>query len=368
MMKIPMLAGRLQYSVRAPIFGAVLAILFLLAFGADPMLAEEAPGSGTVPPLARFIYLASPSSVAQGEVVTYELTIVNTDTQYVNVVLGLTATLPAGVVAAPGTLQANLGEARITQNGSVTWTGEIQAAGDILISFQAHVDKYTCGEKISRAVLYEIENQGAGGASPKQLSNEARFSVEGECMVYLPGVSKPLSLLPTLQNWNFEEGAAAPGWGQFDNDAPSTLIYSTDRKPLPMPQGGKWFGWLGGVLNKTSELRQQQKITLPADHSGIELRFLYMIESSDDCGLDKDYGYMLLNGVSIGAIPLCKDHASNTWQPARIEVPSTYFGKEVTLVLRSMTNATKNSNWFVDNVEFCSTDARAVETADCKKQ
>jgi len=363
-MKRQQLASRTKSLLQATAFGALFFFILFCALGAGPMWAEEAPGSGTIPPLASFSYRALPPTVQQGDVVTYQVTIVDTDTTYVNVVLGLTSTLPSGVSALADTVQASIGVARVTAAGQVTWTAAIQQPGDIFIRFQARVAPTTCGDKVSRAQLYEIENVGAGKPSSSQLTDEATFKVEGSCSIYLPHINRSLSPIPTLQNWNFEEGAAS-GWGQFDNGQPNTLIYSTDRKSLPMPQGGKWFGWLAGVLNKTSELRQQ-KITLPADHSGIQLRFLYMIESADDCGINKDNGYVLLNGVQISdTFQLCKEKVTSTWQTAKVEIPSTWWGRDLTLALQSKTNGDKYSSWFVDNVTFCSTDERAAVADRC---
>lgn len=353
--------------LRAALLGALFVIALVCAVGVGPgqLQAAENPANGTVPPLARFLYDASPSAVQPGEVVTFTVTIVNTDTQYVDVVLGLTSTLPSSVVVLPNTVQANLGEARVTTSGQVTWTGTIEQPGNILITFQGRVNPNTCGEQVSRSVLYEIARLG-GSPSPQQLTSEARFVVDATCSVYLPRISLSLSALPALQNWNFEAGAAA-GWAGFENNQPRTLIFSTDQKPLPMPHGGKWFGSLGGAANKISELRQ--KFTLPIDHGGINLRFLYRIESSDDCGVDNDNGYVLLNGFMIGSpLRLCSQNAPSGWQTASIPVPGTFWGREVTLTLRSVTNSTKNSSWFVDNFEFCSTDPRASQSGDCKKQ
>ncbi len=353
---------------RTAAFGVLLGIVLLLTVtaGAGILQAVDDPGPGTIPPLARFIGRALPDMVQQGELVTYEVTIVNNDINYVNVVLGITGTLPAGVVAVPDSLQANVGQGGVTPDGQIVWEGRIEDAGTVLISYRARTVANTCGEKSSNIVLYEVENVGKGYPTSQQLRTTAKFTVTGTCPLYLPDVAKLLpSPIPSLQNWDFEQGADAPGWGQFDDNQPSTLIYSTDKKLLPMPHGGKWFGWLAGMLNKQSELRQ--KITLPANHSGIALQFLYMIESADDCGADKDNGYVLIDGAQIGStFELCKPKAVNGWQAALIPIPSTHRGKEVELVLRSRTNAAKNSNWFVDNVRFCSTDSQANQENKCQ--
>ena len=365
-MKLKQFGTQARPVLRIALLGALFLIALACSLGAGPgqLWAAENPANGTVPPLARFVYSVSPSTVQPGETISYTVTIVNTDTQYVDVVLGLTATLPASVMALPGTVQTNLGDARVTAGGQVTWTGAIEQPGNIVITYQARVDEDACGEQTSRAVLYEIARSG-GSPTPNQLTAEARLLVEAACAVYLPRLSLALTPLPALQNWDFEAGAAS--WDQIENNQPRTLIYSTAQKPLPMPQGGRWFGWLGGAPNKISELRQ--KFILPTDHSGIEVRFLYRIESTDDCGMDRDNGYVLLNGFLIGsAFRLCSPNAVDTWQTASIGVPGTFWGREVTLALRAVTDASKNSSWFVDNIEFCSTDARAGQPGSCQKQ
>ena len=369
-MHYPLSGAKARSVLRVALLGALFVIALACAVGVESgqLQAQENPtnlNNGTVPPLARFLYDASPRTVQPGGVVTFTVTVVNTDTQYVDVVLGLTSTLPSGIVVLPNTVQANLGQARVTASGQVTWTGAIERPGNILITFQARVNLNTCGEQVSRSVLYEIARL-EGSPSPQQLTNEAQFVVDALCSVYLPRISLSLSPLPALSNWDFEGGASA-GWAGFENNQPRTLIVSTDQRPLPMPQGGKWFGSLGGAANKISELRQ--KFTLPTDHGGINLRFLYRVESSDDCGMNNDNGYVLLNGFLIGsAFRLCSQNAVNGWQTASLPVPGTFWGREVTLTLRSVTNASKNSSWFVDNFEFCSSDPRASQPGDCKKQ
>lgn len=352
-------------ALRTVIFFVVFgfAVLVTITWGPASLLAAESPNE-TVPPLERFVYDATPDSVKQGQTVNYDVTIVSKDDHYVNVVLGFKAKLPSGVTVLPDSIRADSGVAAVTAAGEVTWTGRIIQPQTILISFQATVATNTCGSKVSRAVLYEIENDGADGPSSQQIARTTEFAVEGECLLYLPNLMRaPLSAIPHLLNWDFEQGPDAPGWGQFDNDKSSKLIYSTEQKQInPPPAEGKWFGWLGGLPNNTSELRQP--ISLPVDHSGLQLRFRYMIGSVDECGAG-DRGYVMLGGAQIGPnYDLCKDRA-DVWKEAQISIPAESLDKQVDLVLAASTNASKNSNWFVDNVKFCSTDERAAIADRC---
>lgn len=356
----------IRHGLRITIFGLVFGAIFFLALSASSglLVAEENPDSATVPPLANFYTAIVPATVLPGQKVTYEITISNQDPTYKEVMLGVTSTLPAGVTAIPGTVTVvqGGGEATISASGDVTWTGWIEQPVRIVIAYQAQVSSDACGQKTSQAQLYEIANNGAGGPTEKRLEWLQSFSV-GSCKAYLPSVKKSLAPIPLLDNWHFEGGPTATGWGQYDNEQASTLIYSTDKKSISMPHGGKWFGWLGGVLNMTSELRQ--KIPLPGGHSGIKLRFLYFIESADDCG--QDNGYVLLDGEQIGnPYQLCKTTATGAWKQAEIPVDAKYLDRELMLTLRSKTSALKNSNWLIDNVQFCSTDPQAAAQDRCQ--
>ena len=95
-MQFPPSSAKTRTVLRAALLGAlfVIALACALGVGSGQLQAAENPANGTVPPLARFRYDASPSAVQPGEVVTFTVTVVNTDTQYVDVVLGLTSTLP----------------------------------------------------------------------------------------------------------------------------------------------------------------------------------------------------------------------------------------------------------------------------------
>lgn len=356
------------YAIWSIVFGVLLAAaLYALLGGSAPAAAAGKPASGTVPSITRFHAGVSPNPAAPGQLVFYMLEFATTDPSYVDVTLAISSELPADVQIIPDTVTTTVGYVGWDSGGNITWEGSLYEPQAVLITFLARVSPAVCkppAPLTSRFTLHEIYNPGAGGPSDQMLIAQAQLEIDSECHLYLPTALRSLEPIKPLANWDFEAGPV--GWTQLDNGQPVRLIYSTDANRLPMPQGGRWFGWLGGLPNKESAI--SQLLRLPADHSGLELRFLYWIASDGACGLNLDVGTVLLNNQEIADAPflLCAPNNTNGWRTARIVIPPQYRGASVYLSLNSRTDGFQISNWYIDNVRLCSSDPRAAQADRCE--
>ena len=114
------------------------------------------------------------------------------------------------------------------------------------------------------------------------------------------------------------------------------------------PRKGSYFAWLGGADAETAELRQS--LALPAGQTA-SLSFWYQSRSSDYCGYDYAYVNVMAGGVTktLKRISLCSQANTTGWVNLRLSL-NAYAGKTITLILRTVTDSSLVSNWFVDDV------------------
>lgn len=158
-----------------------------------------------------------------------------------------------------------------------------------------------------------------------------------------------------LENGNFEAGRN----GAWLEAATSGIAIITSNRPTGLAaHSGIWLAWLGGVLNDTRGI--QQVVTVPPNRP--YLLYWHWIASRDACGYD-------VAGVAVGeneivdAFWLCDDNDTNGWLSRVIDLRA-WSGQSIELTFLTGTDASLNSNWFVDDVAFV-TGARAdVASAD----
>jgi hypothetical protein len=180
--------------------------------------------------------------------------------------------------------------------------------------------------------------------------------------------------LPQPENGLFEE-VSNNAWTEQSNDKDTKIIYRNGEKItllLPPFQGqpNQYFAWMGGEFSARNVL--QQNILLPAKLSSLSLTFDAWTESADDCGNDTAKVYV--GNQEIGAYDLCKANNSpvnpNTGGWTRKTLPITNYaalaGQDTTIKFQVNTNATKNSNWYLDNVRLCSSDTRVAVQDRCQ--
>jgi hypothetical protein len=142
-----------------------------------------------------------------------------------------------------------------------------------------------------------------------------------------------------VTNGGFEAGSES--WTQYSSNGYAAI---TPSLAVP-PHSGTNAIWLGGNNNETTSLTQTG-----INMSGVRyLQFWYVIGSTDNCGYD--YARVKVNGVTVKTFSLCKSYNSSAWIRQVIDLQS-YTGSTVSLEFTVTTNATNNSNFFVDDVSI----------------
>lgn len=144
-------------------------------------------------------------------------------------------------------------------------------------------------------------------------------------------------------NPDFESGST--GWTEFSQQGVLPLI--TDAASLPItPHSGSKAVWLGGLVDEINYV--EQSVTVPA--AAPYLAYWHWIASSDSCGFD--FGGVIINGSTIADVyDLCSSTDTSGWQQHVVDL-SAYAGLTVMVQIRAETDASVNSNLFIDDVAF----------------
>jgi hypothetical protein len=173
-------------------------------------------------------------------------------------------------------------------------------------------------------------------------------SAEGMTYLYLPLVLQ--SPAPSgVTNGNFESGST--GWVEYSTHEWDLIV--TSFPPGVTPHNGSWAVWLGGDHNDISYIQQQ--VTVPPGSP--YLAYWHWIASADSCG--HDLGGVVINGSVVDVYDLCESTSTGAWVQHVVNL-SAYAGQSVSLQIRAETNASLNSNLFIDDVAF-QTSASSVQ-------
>ncbi len=150
-----------------------------------------------------------------------------------------------------------------------------------------------------------------------------------------------------IANPGFEQGRTL--WTETSSLGNALICTGTSCGASPvLPRQGSWLAWLGGVNRETDELRQT--LTLPAGKPAY-LTFWQQIKSSDACGRDKAYVQVKSGNATktLATINLCSTTRTSAWVKNQIDL-NGYAGKTITLIFRTVTNASVVSSWTLDDV------------------
>lgn len=152
----------------------------------------------------------------------------------------------------------------------------------------------------------------------------------------------PAPSCPVIPNGSFESGRTA--WTEYSTHG-WTLINSSGFPTGVSPHGGSWATWLGGDDDETSYIQQQVTVSSACPY----LVFYHWIGSQDGCG--NDHGTTRINGTVVETVNHCSSNNTGGWVAKSINL-SSYADQTVTLQIRSESNSSLNSNWFIDDVSF----------------
>ena len=168
-------------------------------------------------------------------------------------------------------------------------------------------------------------------------------------IVDVPYVPPALLLL----NGDFEQGAVA--WTESSSSG-APLILHIDALDDMITHGGEWAAWLGGLDSENSAITQE--VTVPADRP--YLAYYYLLNSSDECGFD--FGRVLINGQVAKSYDLCQDSNMSDFGRGVVDL-SDHVGETVALEFRAVTDGSRVSSLFVDDVAFVNSPAAAETPA-----
>ncbi|GAB4502478.1 MAG: hypothetical protein Fur0035_20300 [Anaerolineales bacterium] len=187
-----------------------------------------------------------------------------------------------------------------------------------------------------------ISNSGAAMTFDLQISGGIAYRL------FLPFISKPAPpVVASLTNGSFESGSGV-GWAEYSTHGWPIVINSGF--PGVTPHSGSWAAWLGGEASDISYIQQQITVSASTPY----LSYYHWIASADSCGYD--FAYVLINGVVVDYYNLCSSANTGGWVKHSINL-SAYAEQSVILQIRAETDASNNSNLFVDDVAFAASAA-----------
>jgi hypothetical protein len=167
---------------------------------------------------------------------------------------------------------------------------------------------------------------------------------------YLPLVLRTAQIEPpppppptSIVNGDFESGPV--GWTEYSSQGWDLILPISELPPGLTPRSGSWAAWLGGDHDEVAYVRQQVDISSASPYLG----YWYWSASQDTCG--NDWAQVRINNVAVHSHQLCTSTNTGAWVPQVVNL-AAYAGQSVSLEFRVDTNATLNSNFFLDDVAF----------------
>jgi hypothetical protein len=218
-------------------------------------------------------------------------------------------------------------------------------------SSYSHLDYATFNDTPNQLMVFAIsagESIHDPGPITKGLLKDLGWPTEPEDDDDQPGVSLPFmtpllleenttSSCPAILNGNFDIGYAR--WTEYSSNAYNII------GQWGASRSGTWSAWLGGLANETAYIEQTVLVGSACPY----LVFFHWIASEDVCG--NDIGYVKINGENKLTFQLCSSNATGGWVKKSINL-SNYANQSVELQFRATTNASLNSNWFIEDVSL----------------
>jgi hypothetical protein len=185
------------------------------------------------------------------------------------------------------------------------------------------------------------------GAFIRPVSSQA--SPDQPYDLFLPLLTKPYSLLPLIENGDFELGRNGD-WTE-DSFSGYDLIYQ-DNVPFALPvtpHSGQWLAWLGGVPEELSDL--YQAVSLPSDGPAY-LRYYYQV-GSDKSMCNVDWMYLKVGATALESRGLCSAANTQDWAMAAVDL-SAYAGQTITITFQVTTDSDviDLSSFFIDDASL----------------
>lgn len=331
---------------------------------------EHASHNQTIPPITVDIE-SDPMIVDIGEVITYTITVNNsisdTSSTYTPTVIVENVFPPELAVNSESLAVEPSDEQGNTEQSTaqLMWSGQLDPTRSITITYSGIVSEASKLCSITNRVILSEARDGPSDKHIVAVQSHSTKLASVLCQVRLPQIL--IRELPDITNGDFELGPE--NWNQ-QPDSPA-LIVNTSELDLPQADSGQWFVWLGGQNNAVHSLQQSVEnvpfgITGGSETAiGIGIGYLYWVGSTNEsCSADQAAVSVSRIGDNPATVQniyqLCSSHVtwdqdkeSNGWEHGVLDLDGIG-GGEVEIALSIQTGSTALSNFFVDDIHFCS--------------
>lgn len=191
---------------------------------------------------------------------------------------------------------------------------------------------------------YDLKST-SGIAITEGITTTANFTLTQHNELYIPVVFRPNPNETLINNGDFEQGHVA--WTESSSDGYELILQPPDL--IVTPHDGNWAAWLGGWDDEISSIQQQ--VVVPAGYP--YLSYWHWIGSQEQL-CQYDFGEVIVNSTVVEKYYLCVANNTNGWVKRVVNL-SAYAGQSVSLQIYAETDASINSNLFIDHVSFQST-------------
>jgi hypothetical protein len=191
---------------------------------------------------------------------------------------------------------------------------------------------------------YDLKST-SGIAITEGITTTANFTLTQHNELYIPVVFRPNPNETLINNGDFEQGHVA--WTETSSNGYKLILQPPDL--IVTPHDGNWAVWLGGWDDEISSIQQQ--VVVPAGYP--YLSYWHWIGSQEQL-CQYDFGEVIVNSAVVEKYYLCVPNNANGWVKRVVNL-SAYAGQSVSLQIYAETNASINSNLFIDHVAFQST-------------
>ncbi|PDW03707.1 trypsin-like serine protease [Candidatus Viridilinea mediisalina] len=157
-----------------------------------------------------------------------------------------------------------------------------------------------------------------------------------------------------LRNADFAQGANGD-WTENSRafgELGALILPANEFPGAIQPFNATYAVWMGGAHNEESQLSQAVSLVAPERQQGTapvaaQLSFFYWIASQDVCGYD--FATVALGTQTLATFELCTSNNTNGWVRHEVDV-SRFLGQSTNLSFQVSTDASLNSNFFLDHV------------------
>lgn len=159
-----------------------------------------------------------------------------------------------------------------------------------------------------------------------------------------PSNSPSPATAAAVANGSFENGRDG-SWEEVSVQGWQLIL--NEEVLLAPPHGGSWAVWLGGDDDEISFIRQI--VTVPT-HDPVLRYWAWIASQEEDCGYD--FGGIIVNDAAVvDVFDLCAATNTGQWVQRSVNL-GAYAGQGISIQLRAETDASVNSNLFIDDVSL----------------